>query len=168
MRTLPAAATLIVLTACTGPAAPAPLESPIRNAEGADVGRVSLAARGDEIQIHLQVSGLAPGQHGVHLHAAADCQGPAFQSAMGHLNPDRRKHGRLNPEGAHLGDLGNLSVGASGRVERTISIRPTGGGGVRELLGQAGVALVIHAERDDEATDPSGNSGARVACAALK
>lgn len=80
------------------------------------------------------------------------------------------KHGHLNPAGPHLGDLGNLSVNAAGWADTTLelvgAIPRTGG--LRAILGVNGVAVVVHAARDDDLTDPSGNSAARVACAEIK
>ncbi|HEV8358129.1 MAG TPA: superoxide dismutase family protein [Gemmatimonadales bacterium] len=163
---------LVLAAACTGGGGgyggPAPVESILKNAAGQDVGRVTLRERSGRVEIRVRATGMPPGEHGVHLHQAARCEGPAFQSAGGHLNPAGKKHGRLNPEGAHLGDLGNLTVGADGRADVTLG--PVGGteAGLRALLGEQGIALVIHADRDDERTDPTGNSGARIACAELR
>lgn len=103
----------------------------------------------------------------MHLHAAARCEPPAFQTAQGHFNPTGRQHGRQNPAGPHVGDLPNLLVGADsvGRAQLHVegwSLRP----GARSI-GAPGTALVIHAGPDDERTDPSGNSGARAACALI-
>ncbi len=99
------------------------------------------------------------GDHGFHIHAVGKCEPPAFTSAGGHFNPQNKKHGRLNPEGAHAGDLPNLKVGADG----TGSIDGTVAGVTLKAI--VGVALVIHADLDDEKTDPTGNSGGRVAWA---
>jgi Cu-Zn family superoxide dismutase len=154
---------------CTGGAgSPAPVESTLRNAEGADVGRVTLRERGERIQIYVRVAGLTPGEHGLHVHTAGKCESPGFQSAGGHLNPRNSRHGHRNPQGPHLGDLGNLFVGSDRRGDKTVEL--TGAevrSGLRQLLGETGLALVVHADRDDETTDPTGNSGARIACAAI-
>ena len=97
-----------------------------------------------------------------HIHAVGTCEPPAFASAGGHFNPGNKKHGHKNPEGAHAGDLPNLTVGAdgAGRLEATAA-------GVT-LKDIAGLALVVHADPDDEKTDPTGNSGARVACGVIR
>jgi superoxide dismutase, Cu-Zn family len=162
---------LVLATACGQTQATIePMESVLRNGGGADVGRVTLRESGQRIQIRVRVSGLPPGLHGMHLHEAGRCEGPAFQTAGGHLNPSGMHHGHQNPQGPHLGDLGNLRVGDDGRADVTVEVAGAEARtGLRSFLGlgQSGLALVIHAERDDEVTDPSGNSGARIACAVL-
>lgn len=153
---------------CGAAAAPAPVESILRDSQGADVGRVTLRQRGERIQVHVRVAGLTPGEHGMHVHATGRCEGPGFESAGSHLNPTSRRHGHLNPQGPHLGDLGNLLVAPDGRGEKTVELAGADvRSGLPALLGAAGLALVVHANRDDETTDPTGNSGARVACAAV-
>ncbi len=151
-----------------GVPAPAPVESTVYNDRTQDIGRATLKQKGDKIQIQVRVTGLKPGRHGMHLHAAALCQGPAFTSAGGHVNPTGKKHGRLNPQGAHLGDLPNLEIGKDGKGDASVDVTgPEAAKGLKAFLGR-GMALVIHADPDDEKTDPTGGSGARVACAVFK
>ena len=107
------------------------------------------------------MQGLAPGDHGLHLHAVGRCDGPAFATAGAHWNPASRQHGHLNPDGAHAGDLPNLTVSANGHG--AINFLATGG----SLADGDGTSLVVHAGPDDYRTDPSGNSGDRIACAVL-
>ena len=96
------------------------------------------------------------------------CEGPAFASAGPHWNPTGRQHGTLNPAGHHLGDLPNLDVDATGRRPARIHHpRRAPSGGAGGLFDADGAALVIHAAPDDYRTDPSGNSGARIACGVL-
>ena len=154
---------LSAITACGG-GTPAPGDIVLRLGTGADIGRVSLRERNGGVEIRLRASGLTPGLHGVHLHAVSKCEGPAFQSAGGHLNPAAKKHGHQNPEGPHQGDLGNLPSGGDGRADVTLTVPGTT---LRALLGGSGISLVVHAAVDDDKTDPSGNSGPRVACAIL-
>lgn len=164
---------VLVAVAC-GKTAPtvAPLESTLRDSSGADVGRVTLQIDGAGLQLRVRVHGMAAGLHGMHLHEAARCEAPAFQTAGAHLNPGAKQHGRLNPQGPHLGDLGNIRVGTDGAGDTTVAV--TGVEAQRGVpmfigLGQSGgLAVVVHANRDDEMTDPSGNSGARIACAELR
>ena len=119
------------------------------------------------LEVRVQAAGLSAGQYGAHLHAVGRCEGPGFESAGAHWNPTGRAHGKLNPGGHHLGDLDNLEVDASGagRLEFTIAGAATSGEG--GLLDADGAAIVIHAAPDDYRTDPSGNSGARIACGAF-
>jgi Cu-Zn family superoxide dismutase len=135
---------------------------------GAPVGRVALAPDGAGVRITVEASGLTPGAHGIHLHAVGRCEGPAFASAGGHFNPAGKKHGLHNPEGAHGGDLPNLTAGADGaaRYATTTHLIALDAGPIG-IFDADGAALVIHAMPDDETTDPAGNSGDRVACAVL-
>jgi Cu-Zn family superoxide dismutase len=113
------------------------------------------------LRLAVSVGGLAPGPHGMHIHARGECAAPDFASAGAHFNPENKQHGRLNPAGPHLGDLPNLVVGADGSADTSLAL-PSG------LLGPDVHSLVFHARPDDERTDPSGNSGDRVACAVLQ
>jgi len=131
------------------------------NGAGASVGGVQAEARPGGTYIRISVEGMPPGDHGLHLHAVGRCDGPAFQSAGGHWNPASKQHGHLNPAGAHAGDLPNLTVSTNGRG--AINFLATGGA----LNDADGTALVIHAKPDDYMTDPSGNSGDRIACAVI-
>jgi superoxide dismutase, Cu-Zn family len=139
----------------------------IRAADGTLKARAMVWPNEFGIEVRVQAAGLAPGHYGVHLHAVGRCDGPDFASAGAHWNPTARQHGRLNPEGHHLGDLDNLDIDESGagRVE----FRIVGGAitGAQGLFDADGAAVVIHANPDDYLTDPSGNSGARIACGVL-
>lgn len=135
----------------------------LTKADGTPAGSVSVEDTANGVNVTIAASGLPQGVHGIHLHAAGKCEGPKFQSAGAHWNPTSRKHGRDNPQGAHLGDLANLEVGADGKGGSTFLIAAT-----RTALADAdGTALAIHAEVDDYKTDPSGNSGDRIACAVI-
>ena len=162
-------ASALLLAACTGGAGGVPpVESMLRSESGQEVGRATLRERGEQIQVFVRVTGLPPGEHGLHLHAVGKCEAPGFQTAGAHYNPTNHRHGHLNPQGPHLGDLGNLHVAADGRGEKTVDLRGAEvRSGLRALLAPEGRALVVHQGRDDETTDPTGNSGARIACAAF-
>ena len=129
-------------------------------ADGSARGTVTLNDARDGSTLHVRVSGLPAGDHGLHLHEKGLCEGPAFTSAGGHWNPSGRKHGRDNPAGAHLGDLPNLRIDAAATGAASFTIAP----GIADA---DGTALVIHAKGDDYRTDPSGNSGDRIACAVI-
>ncbi|RST31595.1 superoxide dismutase family protein [Sphingomonas ginkgonis] len=147
----------------------APVRAPLMLADGTRVGEVSLVDRGDAVEVRLMGSGLPAGVHGWHLHAVGLCDGPKFTSAGGHWNPTARQHGHQNPAGFHQGDLGNFTVGADGRFTAggTVSAAMLRGG-ASPLLDADGAALVVHTGQDDERTDPAGNSGDRIACAAFR
>ena len=134
---------------------------------GRPVGTLSLRdAAGGSLRIDGRMRGLPAGTHGIHFHAVGRCEATgAFASAGAHFNPASRKHGLQSPDGPHAGDLPNLAIGADGTGGfRTNTTRVTLGGGAASLLDADGSAVVVHAAQDDQRTDPSGNSGARIAC----
>jgi Cu-Zn family superoxide dismutase len=141
----------------------------LRNTQGQVVGEASAAREGGVIKVRLTVRGFAAGTYGVHLHQTGRCDAPDFASAGGHWNPAGHQHGRLNPQGAHLGDLPNLEVRANGtgRIDFEVPVPAGVAAGAHPLLDEDGTAIVIHAAPDDYRTDPSGNSGARIACGVL-
>ena len=135
------------------------------DANGRGIGRVRLrqAARGLLVEVNLE--GAVPGVHGVHVHDVGRCERPTFASAGGHFNPTGRQHGFLNPRGHHSGDLPNIEVPAGGRLTAEYFVADlTLEAGARSLLDDDGAAIVLHAGRDDYATDPAGESGDRLAC----
>jgi Cu-Zn family superoxide dismutase len=152
------------------PAGETPRPSPVAVAKlvdssGAQIGLATLSDSAGSARLGLSVAGLTPGAHGLHVHAQGACTPPSFASAGPHLNPDGKRHGTRNPQGPHAGDLPNLQVGANGSADTTFAVSPDlARSGPRFLLQPGGTAIVIHAGPDDETTDPSGNSGARVVC----
>jgi Cu-Zn family superoxide dismutase len=139
----------------------------IRTADGKQVGTVSMREEGGGTVLTVSVQNMPPGTYGMHIHAVGKCEGPKFESAGAHWNPSQKKHGRLNPQGAHDGDLENLTVGAAGSGGVTANLSAALTGGMTPILDQDGASLMIHAKADDYKTDPSGNSGDRIACAVL-
>lgn len=138
------------------------------DARGADRGRADFYKTTTGLRVELVARGFAAGTYGMHIHTTGQCTPPDFTSAGPHWNPTGAQHGRDNPMGAHHGDLPNLVIddGAIGRATLTlVGTRLTGEGGV---LDADGAAFVIHAGPDDMKTDPSGNSGARVACGVIE
>ena len=144
-------------------AAPTRAVATLRTADGKDAGTVTLLPAGERMRLAVQVKGLPAGEHGIHVHAVGKCEGPRFESAGSHWNPTAKKHGLANPDGPHAGDIPSLTVGedGSGIVNTTL------GGTVADRLDADGAAVVIHARRDDGKSDPSGDSGDRIACAVL-
>jgi superoxide dismutase, Cu-Zn family len=161
-------------TAGAGPIEEAPAV-PLADAAGTIIGEVKGGDGGTGAVFQVTARGLSPGVHGMHLHDVGVCEGPSFESAGPHWNPTNARHGLQNPQGPHWGDLPNITVGPDGRFVGNVTIegsylkasRLKGASGGRPILDANGVALVIHAQPDDNRTDPAGNSGARIACAAI-
>jgi Cu-Zn family superoxide dismutase len=192
-RPLLAAAALAAVLAqsCARKAAPDPsaaalappgwadLSAKLQGTDGREIGEVALADAPSGVLLRIRVAGLSPGWHGVHLHMAADCGDAAagFKASGGHVDPDEREHGFLNPAGAERGDLPNLHVGADGTAtveffsagtHLVASEGASAANGPFPLADDDGFAIVIHADADDHRSQPIGGAGDRIACAALK
>ena len=171
-RFLRAVIALLVVGGCTTAAVDSPsrrAQAVLRNNVGQQVGLAALTEQAEGVQIEIAAKGLPPGAKGLHIHSVAKCDPPDFASAGAHFNPTGKKHGRLNPEGSHAGDLPNLLVAADGTasldaVTQAATLRS---GVPGSLFGEGGTSLVIHAQADDEKTDPTGNSGPRIACGVI-
>lgn len=143
----------------------------IVNAQGTEVGSAKISSTADGVKVAVKVSQLTPGEHGIHIHTAGKCEGPAFASAGGHFNPTSAHHGINNTQEPHphLGDLPNLVVASDGKGSATFVVKDvTLGDGSNSLFHEGGTSLVIHAKADDLMSDPSGNSGDRVACGVIE
>jgi superoxide dismutase, Cu-Zn family len=135
---------------------------PIIDSSGKRIGSVTGRPDSQGLIVAFDVSGFSPGQHGMHLHNVGRCDPPSFESSGTHWNASGHKHGTDNPQGPHDGDWDNLDIGADGRGSNNRLI-PRWHGKIPE----SGLSLVFHSNKDDEVTDPSGNSGARIACAVI-
>jgi superoxide dismutase, Cu-Zn family len=133
----------------------------LKNHNGEKMGTASFEQDGEGLKLAIKATGLSPGKHGFHIHENP-IVGNDFNTAGSHFNPTGKKHGHLNPEGAHLGDLVNLEVDAKGNADQTYELKGLSleKGKPSSILGKS---LIIHAMEDDYKTDPSGNSGDRVA-----
>ncbi len=133
----------------------------LKDVNGAAIGHATLSQGEDGVNVHVEASGLTPGKHGFHLHEKP-IQGNDLATAGGHFNPHGKKHGHHHADGHHLGDLSNLEVQADGTVSAHFFVE-----GATMERGAAtsvwGRSLIIHAKEDDGITDPSGNSGDRIA-----
>lgn len=138
----------------------------LRDLQGKPVGRATLTQFPDGVLIRAELTGLPPGPHGMHIHAAAKCE-PPFKSAGGHFNPGGSHHGLMN-SGFHAGDLPNAHVLGNGEaVVEAFTTAVTLDTGKSGLFGSEGTSLVVHAGPDDYKSDPAGNSGDRIACGVI-
>ena len=161
-----------------GLAAPALAQQGVQTFEGAitgpkgdNIGKITI--RGGEnatvVRITINAGGLTPGWHGIHFHQVGDCSDPGkYELSKGHVNHDDAKHGLLNSDGPDQGDLPNIYANADGSVNAEVSSESVALTGEQGLQDKDGSALVIHANEDDHTSQPIGNAGPRVACAAIK
>ena len=159
-------AALLLLSACAGveqPAGGPPMA--LVNSAGQAIGSVRAWQTAGGVSFRISASGLPHGLHGIHVHTAGRCDPPDFASAGPHWNPQGRKHGLNNPAGPHAGDLPNVEVAANGVLTATVTVP---GASIANMVDADGAALVIHGQADDNMTDPSGNSGPRIACAVIR
>jgi superoxide dismutase, Cu-Zn family len=139
----------------------------LKLSDGTAAGAVKIVAEGGTVQLIVAPTNIPAGKSGFHLHQTGSCNAPDFASAGGHLNPLGKSHGTASPDGAHVGDLPNLTIGDGTEEPQKFALE----GSVDQinawLFDEDGTAVVIHAEPDDYKTDPSGAAGARIACAVL-
>jgi Cu-Zn family superoxide dismutase len=130
-------------------------------------GQAVFTVEGKTVTVQVQVEKAAPGKHAVHVHEFGDCSAPDAKSGGGHWNPQKDAHGEWGREHHHLGDIGNMDVGADGKGTITLTTEKWtfGSGAPNDLVGKS---VVVHEEVDDFTTQPTGNAGGRIGCAVIK
>lgn len=151
--------------ASVAPAEAADAVADLRSPSGQDVGQVALTETPHGTLLHAQLRNLPPGTHAFHVHETGKCI-PPFGSAGGHFNPTGAGHGLADDDGAHAGDMPNVHVPASGRLNQEVfnsRLKLND-----KLFDEDGAAIVMHAGADDYATNPAGAAGSRIACGVIE
>jgi Cu-Zn family superoxide dismutase len=159
---------VIALSSLVSAQAPATATATLKDAQGQTLGTATFRAAPTGILLKVDLTGAAPGVHGLHIHTTGKCEAPMFTSAGGHFAPGGTKHGLMAAMGPHAGDLPNVFVGSDGKGSAEIFVRGvTLAAGPTSILDADGSALVLHATADDYLTDPAGNAGGRIACGVI-
>lgn len=158
---------MLFLTSCQNEER-SPLEVRLYNADKDAVGTANFKEAPDQVVVNIKVEGLEPGMHGVHIHEYPKCEGPDFQSAGNHFNPEGNEHGLMHPDGSHLGDMPNLNIESDGTADIEMELPgATLMDGNTSLLRQDGTSIVIHEKQDDGVSQPGGNAGERIVCGVI-
>jgi superoxide dismutase, Cu-Zn family len=162
---------LIMLTAAAVGAAQSgtAAKAELRDSQGKVVGTAQLKQTNKGVQVSVQVTGIPAGIHAFHIHSVGKCEAPTFESAGEHFNPGAKKHGLMNPDGPHAGDLPNITVGSDGKGKaQVVNTHFTLGEGANSVFHAGGSAIVIHEKADDGKTDPAGDAGSRIGCGVIE
>ena len=124
-------------------------------------GLVTFSKSGQEIKVVADITGLTPGKHGFHVHEFGDCSSSDGNSAGGHFNPGHKDHGAPDASDRHDGDLGNVEADAAGKAHLEWSDKVMKLSGADSIIGRS---VIVHEKADDLKTQPTGNSGGRLAC----
>ena len=137
----------------------------VHPASGSQVqGTVTFTKTGDEMKVVADLTGLAPGKHGFHVHEFGDCSSPDAKSAGGHFNPTNAPHAGHDAEMRHVGDLGNIEADASGKAHLELTDQKMTFSGENCVLGRS---VIVHEKADDLHTQPTGDAGGRVGCGVI-
>lgn len=161
------------LSAATVQAQTAPKQIKVHlvNSAGQNAGTATFKTVKNGVKVKLSLQNVRFGVHAIHIHQNPVCDTPDFEGAGQHFNPDGKQHGFSNPQGHHNGDFpGNISIGEDHTGEavfvlNTISLDP---GAPNSLFRNGGTSIVIHAHADDQRSNPSGESGNRIACGVIQ
>lgn len=135
----------------------------MKSASGSTVtGTVTFTEKEGKTEVAIDLKGLKPGDHGIHIHEKGDCSAPDAKSAGDHFNPAKAPHGAPDAPQHHAGDLGNITAGEDGVAQKTVTVDfLTVAEGEKSAVGRA---VIVHEKQDDLKSQPAGNAGARVAC----
>lgn len=145
-------------------------EAELENPAGEGVGHVALTRAANGVHLEARIDGIAAGDHAFHIHETGSCS-PDFEAAGGHLNPSDDGHGFLDDDGLHPGDLPNIHVASSQRLELELfveGISLDGEGEAATIFDDDGSAIVVHQGADDHRTNPAGDAGSRIACGVIR
>ncbi|GIK26391.1 MAG: superoxide dismutase [Cu-Zn] [Betaproteobacteria bacterium] len=161
-----AASAAVLLSACAGSSrSNSSAEAKLAPTQGhTTTGTVVFVQKGSDIEVTAHVAGLTPGAHGFHIHEKGDCSAPDGMSAGGHFNPGGHPHGHPHKGPHHAGDMPMLETDGYGNA-RLVAVLP--GLTLAGANGIVGKGVIVHAAPDDFKTQPTGNSGARMACGVI-
>ncbi|HEY8270373.1 MAG TPA: superoxide dismutase family protein [Pseudobdellovibrionaceae bacterium] len=128
-------------------------------------GFIHFTQSGSKVKVEAMLEGLKPGPHGFHIHEKGDCSTPDFTSAGSHFNPTHKAHGGLEATEKHSGDMGNIIADSKGKAKINLELSGITLGGSEGIIGKA---IIIHENADDFKTQPTGNSGGRIACGVIE
>ncbi len=163
--------TAMLAAGARGQQAPRQIKVHLINAAGQPAGSATFKTVKKGVKVKIELENIQFGMHAVHIHENPICDAPDFKGAGGHFNPDGKHHGFMNPMGHHNGDMPeSVSVGEDHTGEATfvlqsISLDPAA---PNSLFLHGGTSIVVHAKADDQKTDPSGDSGNRIACGVIR
>lgn len=173
-----ASLSLLAIAGCQKAQAPKPAEAPpppvaeapsapdaiviLNPTQGQSAGGIAtFTASSDGVEVSIDLSGLTPGEHGIHIHEVGDCSAPDASSAGGHFNPAAAQHGAPGAPSHHAGDFGNITANTEGRAHLAFVSQSFQLEGEQSIVGRA---FIVHEKPDDLTTQPTGNSGGRIAC----